>query len=106
MPCGDIPGRVHVSVTGETAGDAGEEGLALAALRCDVPARRATLASERGTDLLHPAGRFVLQSPRQQSPARGQDAPVQAGFLPDVPTRVGRGSRAERVMALTSRSSI
>ena len=43
MPCGDIPGRVHISMGGETAGDAGEEGLALAAPRCDMPARRATL---------------------------------------------------------------
>ena len=91
MPCGDVPGRVHISVAGEIAGDAGEEGLALAALRCDMPARRATLARVRGTDLLHPAGCLVLQAAHQQAPARGQDAPVQAGFLSDIPAgRPGR----------------
>jgi hypothetical protein len=95
MPCGDVPGRVHIRVAGEGAGDAGEESLALAALRCDVPVRRATLASERGTDLLHPAGCLVLQSPRQlaallQVVRRGLPAwePVRVlldGEVPNVP---------------------
>src|SRR5690242_19171858 len=92
MPCGDVPGRVHISVAGEGASDAGEEGLALAALRCDMPARRAMLAGVRGTDLLHTAGRFVLQAAYQQAPARGQDAPVQAGFLSDISAWFGCGS--------------
>src|SRR5690349_2239405 len=92
MPCGNILSRVHIRVTGETAGDAGEEGLALAALRCDVPARRATLTRVRGINLLHPTWCFFLQAAYQQAPARGQDGPVQAGFLSDVPAWFGRGS--------------
>src|SRR5690349_17932053 len=47
MPCGDIPGRVHVSIVGVSAGHAAEQGLALAAARCGVPARRAALARVR-----------------------------------------------------------
>src|SRR5437773_7526814 len=92
MPCGDVPGRVHVSMAGETAGDAGEEGLALAALRCDMPARRATLAGERGINLLHPAGGLVPQATRQQAPARPHDPPVEPGLGADVPAWLSRGS--------------
>jgi hypothetical protein len=66
VPRRDVPGRVHVSVTCETT-RAGEESLALAALRCNAPARRASLASERGIDLLHPTRGLVLQSPNQQT---------------------------------------
>ena len=89
VPRRDIPGRVHVSVERETAGYAGEEGLALTTLRCDVPARRAALTSERGTDLLHSAGRLIFQPAHQQPPARGQNAPVQPGFLSHIPARLG-----------------
>src|SRR5206468_10876524 len=92
MPCGDIPGRVHIRVTGETAGDTGEEGLALAALRCDVPARRATLAGERGTDLLDPARSLIGQAAHQQSPARPHDPAVEPSLLGYVPPRFGAGS--------------
>jgi hypothetical protein len=92
MPCGDIPGRIHISVAGELAGCATEEGLALAALRCDVPARRAALAGECGADLLDPSGSFLLQTVHQQAPARAKDAPVQPGFLPDLPTRLFEGA--------------
>ena len=92
MPCGDVPGRVHIRITGETAGDAGEESLALAALRCDMPARRATLARERGIDLLHPARGLILQATYQQAPRRSENAPVQAGFLSDSTARLFESS--------------
>ena len=42
---------------------------------------------QRGSDLLHPARRLVLQSAHQQPPPRPQDPPVQPGLLPDVPAR-------------------
>src|ERR1035441_9854575 len=84
MPCGDVPGRVHVSVAGVSAEPAGEIGLALARLAVHGPARAAALRGERGIDLLHPAGALLLQSPDQQAPAAGADAPVESGFLPDV----------------------
>ena len=87
VPRRDVPGRVNVSVAGVVAGYAGEVGLALAALRCDVPARRAPLARVRGVDLLDPTGGLVLQAPGQQAPAGRGDLPVQPGLGPDVPTR-------------------
>ena len=85
VPRRDVPGRVHVSVAGVPAGSAPEDGLALARLPVHLPARRAPLARERGTDLLHPAGRLLLQAAHQQPPPRSQDAPVQPGLRADVP---------------------
>ena len=106
VPRRDVPGRVHVSVAGVTAGSAPEDGLALARLPVHLPARRAPLARERGFDLLHPAGRLVLQPAHQQAPPRPQDAPVQPGLLRG---RSGPGSPrvpfADRVMFLICRSS-
>ena len=84
MPCGDIPGRVHVGVQRISAGHAAEKGLALAAARCDVPTRRAPLARVSGTYLLNPAGGLVLQTVDQQAPPLGEDASIQPGFLPDI----------------------
>jgi hypothetical protein len=49
-PRRDVPSCVHVSVAGETAGRTYEARLALARLRIHVPARRAALTAERGTD--------------------------------------------------------
>src|SRR4029077_10434955 len=46
VPRRDVSGRVCVSVVGVPAGYAAEQGLALAAVRCDVPACRAPLAGE------------------------------------------------------------
>ena len=48
VPRRDVACRVHVCVAGELAGYATEEGLALAALPCDVPARRAALVVYAG----------------------------------------------------------
>jgi hypothetical protein len=87
VPRRDVPGRVHVSVTGVSAGRACELRLALARFRIHVPARRAPLTRERGVDPLHPTGSLLLQAPRQQAPSRPQDPPVQSGLLADVPAR-------------------
>ena len=92
VPRRDVPGRVHVCVAGVTAGSALEDGLALARLPVHPPARRAPLARERGTDLLHPAGRLLLQAPGQQSPPGPQDAPVQPGLRADLPAGAVRGA--------------
>ena len=91
VPRRDVDGRVHVRVAGETAGRAQEARLALARLPIHVPARRAPLARERGSDLLHPAGGLVLQPADQQPPAGPQDLPVQPGLLAG---RCGPGSPA------------
>ena len=88
VPRRDIPGRVHISVAGISAGRAREPRLALTRLRIHLPARRAALARELGTDLLHPAGRLVLQPAHQQAPARPHDLPVQPGLGPHVPARI------------------
>jgi hypothetical protein len=87
MPCGDVPGRVHVGIADEIAGCALEPCLALARFGCYVPARRAALACERGVDFRYPSGRLSLQSPDQQTPPGRQDATVQAGFRAHVPSR-------------------
>ena len=92
MPRRDVPGRVHVGVERETAGHAGEEGLALAALRCDVPARRAALARERGINLLDPTRGFIFQAMHQQTPAGPQDLAVQPGLLSGPSCRGLHGS--------------
>ena len=78
VPRRDVDGRVHIRVAGETAGSAPEYGLALTRVPVHLPARRATLARERGSDLLHPAWRLVLQQAHQQAPPRSQDLPVRA----------------------------
>ena len=85
VPRRDVSGRIQISVAGETAGRAHEARLALARLRIHVPACRASLTGERGTYLLHPAGRLVLQSAYQQPPARCHDLAVEPGFLADIP---------------------
>jgi hypothetical protein len=101
VPRRDVPGRVHVSVTCETT-RAGEESLALAALRCNAPARRASLASERGIDLLHPTRGLVLQSPNQQTPAGSHNLAIKSRLLTHVPARILDGSlrRASHVADL------
>jgi hypothetical protein len=68
VPRRDVPGRIHISVTGETAGSAPEHGLTLTRSPVHLPARRAPLARQRGFNLLHPARGLVLD-----------------GEVPDVP---------------------
>jgi hypothetical protein len=99
VPRRDIPGRVDVSVKRVSAGNAAEERLTLAALHCDVPARRALLTRERGTYLLDPSGRLMFQPTDELSPTRAVNLPVQPGLLPDVPAwgLGGAPSRADHV---------
>jgi len=104
---GDIPCRIDVRVAGEVTGYAGEECLALATLRRDIPARRATLTRELRFDLFHPAGCFILQAAHQQAPARSENASVQSGFLSDVLARdldgsTGRAGHITNVKVLDS----
>jgi hypothetical protein len=84
MPCGDVPGRVHVRVAGVAAGRAAEQRLALAAVCCHVPALGAALAGERGINLLHPPGSFVFQAAGQQAPPGRENSAVKARLLPDA----------------------
>ena len=92
MPCGDVPGRIHVCVAGVSAGSALEVGLALARLRVHMPAPRATLAGEGGSYFLDAAWGLVLQSMGQQSPTGRKDRPIQSRFLADVVTGLGDGA--------------
>jgi hypothetical protein len=85
MPCRDVLGRIHVGVAGVSARGAPEDGLALARLPVHMPARRASLARERRTNLLHSAGRLFLQSPHQEPPSGPQDAPVRAPLCAGEP---------------------
>jgi hypothetical protein len=92
VPRRDVPGRVHVSVAGVSAGGALEDGLALARVPVHLPARRAPLARERGVDLLHPARRLLFQAADQQAPPGPQYAPVQPGLLANIPALILRCS--------------
>ena len=92
VPRRDVDGRVHISVAGETAGNAPEEGLALTRVPVHLPARRAPLARVVRLDLLHPPGRLVRQPARQQPPTRPQDPPVQPGLGPDIPAGITPGA--------------
>jgi hypothetical protein len=90
VPRRDVPGRVEVSVAGETAGSAPEDGLALARLPVHVPARRAPLARERGFDLLYSTPGFLLQSAYKQPPPGSHYLAVEPGLGADVSARVLR----------------
>jgi hypothetical protein len=88
VPRRDVPGRVHVSVAGVSAGGAPESGLALARLPIHPPARRAPLARERRIDLLYPTRSLVLQPTDQQAPPRVQDGPVEPSLGSYISTRI------------------
>jgi len=92
----DVACRVHIRVARPSAGHAGEEGLALATLRCDVPADMAPLRRERSRGPLDPAAWGLLfQAGHNPAPALAKDAPVQAGLLPDsLPRPLDRALRA------------
>jgi hypothetical protein len=92
VPHRDISSRIHISVTGETAGSAHEVRLTLARLPVHVPACRAALASECRFDLHYPARRLLFQSAHQQAPSGLQDASVEPGFLADIPAWVLRST--------------
>jgi hypothetical protein len=88
VPRRDVPGRVHVSVAGVSAGGAPEDGLALTRLSVHLPACRAALARMVRLDLLHPAGRLILQAANQPTPPGPHDATVQSTLGTDVPARM------------------
>jgi hypothetical protein len=84
VPSRDVPGRVHVSVAGETTGSAHEARLALARLPVHPPACRTALAREMRHYLLNPAGSLLLQAAHQQAPTRPHDLAVEPSLLADV----------------------
>jgi len=88
VPRRDVPGRVHVSVAGISAGDAPEDGLALTRLPVHMPACRAALARMVRLDLLHPSGRLILQAADQPTPPGPHDASVQSTLGTDVPAGI------------------
>ena len=88
VPRRDVPGRVHVSVAGISAGGAPEDGLALTRLPVHMPACRAALARMVRLDLLYPSGRLILQAADQPTPPRPHDATVQSTLGTDIPARM------------------
>jgi hypothetical protein len=85
MPCRDVYGRVHISINGKTTSPAAEDGLALARSSVHGPAGAASLRRVRGVYSFGPAWSLVLEPPHQETPARGEDLPVEAGLLAHVP---------------------
>jgi hypothetical protein len=107
MSCGEVSGRVHVSVAGVFADTAAEQRLALTAVGCYVPACRAQLAGEGGWNLLDPTAGLVLQAAAKQPPAGLQDPPIESSFLPDVAARAleaapGRAGHARDAQVLNT----
>jgi hypothetical protein len=88
VPRRNVPGRVYVSIVGETAGGAPEDGLALARLSVHLPACRAALARKRWVDSLYPVGRFLFQAAYQDAPSGPEYALVKRSFCANVPTRM------------------
>ncbi len=92
MPCGDVPGRIHVSIADKAAGSASEDGLALARLPVNVPTCAAALARERGVNLLNATGGLVVQSAGKPTPSGHEDFPVQPGLLAHAMSRLTSGT--------------
>ncbi len=80
MSCGDVSGRVHVRVAGETARPAAEDGLALARSSVNRSARAAALRRECWIYSFDATGSLFLKPALEESPAGGKDLPVQAGL--------------------------
>ena len=88
VPRRDVPGSVHVSIAGETAGSADEARLTLARLPVHMPARTTALRSVRRVDLLDPSACLVFQAMYQQTPSGSQDFSVQSGLSANVVARL------------------
>jgi hypothetical protein len=84
----DVSRRVQVGVARVSADDAGEESLALATLRGDMPTNRTALTAEGRGDLLDPTRRLVADTGSEQRPTPAQDRPIQSGLLPHIPARL------------------
>ena len=91
-PGGDVACGVDVGMAPEPAGAAPERRLALAVVRCVMPAVRAGLRRVRCVDLFHPTIRLMLQADNELTPGAGEDAPVQPRLRPHIPTRLFHGS--------------
>ena len=86
----DISSRVHVSIAGEIAGSAPEDGLALARLRIHLPTRRAALTRVMRLNFLYSAWSFLLEAAYQQTPSRPEDFTVEPGLLSYIPAGIVR----------------
>ena len=84
----DIPSRVHVSVAGETAGSAPEDGLALARPPVHMLAYRAALACVMRLNFLYSAWSFLLEAAYQQAPPGSKDFTVETGLLAHIPAGI------------------
>lgn len=91
---GDVACGVHVGIARPgLAGDAPENRLALAILRCNMPACGASLRRVRGRDLFDPAKCLVLQSRDEFAPPAAKDRTVESPLLSDPATwTFGRSS--------------
>jgi hypothetical protein len=87
--------RIEIRMVHESAGDARELGLAASTFLGDMPASGACLRGISGRNLSNmPAGprQLVAQALDKSAPAGVQDAPVQAGLLPDIAPRLLDGA--------------
>jgi hypothetical protein len=85
MPCREVFGRVHISIRGQAASPAAEDGLALARSSVHGSAGAASLRRVRGVYSFDPAWSLALEPPHQEAPARGEGLPIEAGLLAHVP---------------------
>jgi hypothetical protein len=91
MPCGKVSSRVHVGVTGEGAGSAPEDGLALARFPVHVPAGTATLTGVRRVEHLDAAWGLLVQTADEQPPPGGEYLAIQPSLLTHAVPRVASG---------------
>lgn len=87
-PYGDVTGSIHICITCMSTGRTGEDGLALARLSIDRPARGTTLRSVGGMDPLDSSWGLLVKAGDKHSPGILQYSSVQACFLGDLSTRL------------------
>lgn len=86
---GDVTRSIHVRIACVPAGRTGEDGLALARLGIDFPARGTTLRSVSRMDPLNSSWGLLVKADDKHSPGVLQDASVQGCFLGNPSTRLG-----------------
>lgn len=91
-PGRDVRCRVRVGMRLVSTGHAPEDRLALAVLRCAVPAHAAGLRRICRTDLLDPSWSLLLQTTYQCSPTVGEDAAIETGLGAAAVGQVGARS--------------
>lgn len=97
LPGGDVACGVHIGIARpRVAGDAGEDRLALAAFRCDVPTNTASLRCERSRNALHAPRSFVVEPCNQTAPPLATNRAVKTALLSHSNARSvdGAASRA------------